>query len=331
MKKKSKIGLTIVSVVLVVILVAGLIYFFGASYPAYEVLAKEEFNISGLSEGFIPQGISYDRVSGKFLLSGYMNDTSKPSRVYVVDSETQDEKYVTFTDGGEDYFGHAGGVAVYGNFAYIAGDGKVHEVNLDDVLNANNGDKVEFQYTLDPGNGADCLTVNGNELWVGEFYKKGKYETDESHHLTNSAGETNMAVSFAFALDASGIVSDVPIRGLSTPNQLQGIEFLGEDRVMISTSYSLPNSKLHVFENVFGVAPEHSLEVNGASVPVFVLSSANCVLSIDAPCMSEEIVLANNKVYILYESACSKYKLFTRTRVKNVHSIKIEDLLSAGE
>lgn len=173
MKKKSKIGLTIVSVVLVVILVAGLIYFFGASYPAYEVLAKEEFNISGLSEGFIPQGISYDRVSGKFLLSGYMNDTSKPSRVYVVDSETQDEKYVTFTDGGEDYFGHAGGVAVYGNFAYIAGDGKVHEVNLDDVLNANNGDKVEFQYTLDPGNGADCLTVNGNELWVGEFYKKG--------------------------------------------------------------------------------------------------------------------------------------------------------------
>ncbi len=329
MKKRTKIGLSIFSVFLVVVLIAGLIYFCGATYPEYSALAKEEFAISGLKDGFIPQGISHDNVSGKFFLSGYMNNANQPSRVYVVDAETGNEKYVTFTDNGEDYLGHAGGIAVYGTHLYIAGDKKVHEIDLADVVNADNAGKVEFKYTLDPGNGADCLTVQGNKLWVGEFYKKGKYDTDESHHILNNAGETNMALCLAFELDASGIVSPVPVMGLSVPNQVQGMAFLTDNRVMISTSYSLPNSKLFVFDNVFSIEPEHSVEKNGNSIPVYVLSSANCEMEIDAPCMSEEIVVANEKVYILYESACNKYKLFTRTKVKKVHSIEIEKLMDA--
>ena len=140
-----------------------------------------------------------------------------------------------------------------------------------------------------------------------------------------------MAVSFSFELDSAGIMSDIPVRGLSTPNQLQGIEFLDDDKVMISTSYSLPNSKLQVFGDVFKNEAEHELEVNGKTVPIYVLSSANCELTIDAPCMSEEIVLVDDKVYILYQSACAKYKYFTRTRITKVHSIELEKLINTGE
>ena len=327
--KKSKKVLTILSIVLVVIFGVVLFYYFGAAYPEYNKIAKSEFDIVGLNDGFVPQGIAYDNQSNNFFLSGYMTDEKLPSRIYFAGSGEKAGSYVTLKVGGEDYFGHAGGIAVYGTHMYVAGDGLVHEINLVDVLDANSGDAVDVTYTLEAENGADCLTVYNGQLWVGEFYKKGKYETDESHHIELESGEVNMAVSFAYELDGSGIVSDVPTCGLSTPAQVQGLEFFGDGNLMISTSYSLPDSKLYIFDGVMNQTPTNTIDVGGKTVPLYVISESMATKTINAPCMSEEIVLANDSIYILYESACNKYKFFTRTRTRNVHSIQIEQLASA--
>ena len=42
--------------------------------------------------------------------------------------------------------------------------------------------------------------------------------------------------------------------------------------------------------------------------------------------MSEEIAIKNNRVYILFESAGKKYKMFNRKQLKNVYSLSLDNL-----
>ena len=42
-----------------------------------------------------------------------------------------------------------------------------------------------------------------------------------------------------------------------------------------------------------------------------------------APAMAEEVVLVEDRVYVLFESACQKYKLVNRTRTTDVLSLDI--------
>ena len=61
-------------------------------------------------------------------------------------------------------------------------------------------------------------------------------------------------------------------------------------------------------------------------IPLKVCCQENLIKKIEAPAMSEGIDIVDNKVYILYESACNKYKFFNRTRINHVNSIVLEDL-----
>lgn len=57
------------------------------------------FLIAGLSEGYITQGISYDKDTDNFFMTGYMNDHSA-SPIYVA-NESASKKYIfgNFTGG----------------------------------------------------------------------------------------------------------------------------------------------------------------------------------------------------------------------------------------
>ena len=48
--------------------------------------------------------------------------------------------------------------------------------------------------------------------------------------------------------------------------------------------------------------------------------------TINVPSMSEEIAIKNNRVYILFESAGKKYKIFNRKQLKNVYSLSLDNL-----
>ena len=89
-------------------------------YSDYYQIKEDVCKNPGLSDGFVCQGIcAYEREGGDVILvSGYMKDKSA-SRIYVTTAENE-SYYVSLASGGEKFTGHAGGISVLGENAYVA-------------------------------------------------------------------------------------------------------------------------------------------------------------------------------------------------------------------
>ena len=322
--KKKNLFLIILSSVIVVLFITVMIYYFGACYKEFYAIASKQFKIPGLETKFVPQGLDYDG-NDYFLVSGYMSN-GENSRIYFVDKTSKAvEKYITLKVNGQDYKGHAGGIAVSGNYAYIVADKYVHRINYLSALDTENGDSLQVLDSFQSGNGADFVLVKDNSLFIGEFYKKDKYDTPQAHHIKISNEETNYALTYVYDINQSkpyGIESTVPKAVISMPNQVQGMTFNKNGDIVLSTSYSIPSSKILVYENVLNSVPT-KLNLNGNETDLYILSSDNLKTNLKAPAMSEEIVLVDDKVFVLFESNCSKYRFFNRTRLSNVYALDL--------
>lgn len=304
-----------------------LFWYFGDTYKDFYLIASSEFEIAGLEDGYTPQGLTYEKVSKTFLTCGYMKDGSA-SRIYVIDAETnQTTKYFTLKKGQENYVGHAGGIATDGTNVWICGDGEVHRFSFSEIESVENGKSLTIVDSFESQNGADFLTIENNNLWVGEFERAKNYERPESHQFETSNG-INKALSFCYEINSSkecGLESLTPIKALSTGSLVQGM-IINNDKIVLSVSYSLPNSHILCYENILNQSTQKTFVINGKTIPVFVLDSQNLKKEIEAPCMSEEIVDNGEKIYVLFESACKKYQAVTREQLRNVYSIKLESL-----
>lgn len=327
MNKKLKIFI-IISTILVVLAAIVLYYYFGASYKYFKNIGSPECKIPGLSEGFTPQGMSYDEESGSLLISGYMKNENESSRLYVVNGTNySQQKYITLTNGGENFYGHSGGVAVYQSNVFIASEGKVYRLSKDEVLNAENKASVAVIDSFETKNGAAFVTVKGSELWVGEFYHGGNYETADSHRIETADHDQNMALAFCYTLNSSsefGVASTTPIKALSLPALAQGIDFYDDGKIVLSTSYSVPDSKMYIYSDILSEATEKTFDYDGTQIPLYELTSSKVVHSFSMPCMSEEIVVKNGRVLVLFESASQKYRLIARTRMDYIYSLNIK-------
>lgn len=305
------------------LVIAILVYYFAAGVGELKK-ANKEWEISGLSEGFVPQGITFFEGAKIFLISGYMSG-KKPSRVYVVDKVAgKTLKWVNFlTKSGEKFFGHSGGICTFGEYGYLSSEGKILRFKLKDVLDAQNGAEVKFDFEMKTENGADFCYAESGLLWVGEFYKMGKFETDPTHHIILSDGSGQSAVAFAFRLSENGVPQGVPEKALSLPSITQGMCF-ASGRIFLSTSFALQKSKLLEYENVFLKKASNYIVFKDKKVPLWTLENKFLRKFKVLPPMAEEIVFADGKIYILFESAAKKYKYFMRTRLKNVHSLKVD-------
>lgn len=326
MKKKTKIILSCVGAFLALLFVALMIYFFGASYPQFNKISQTEFEIPGLSTNFCPQGLTYSESHKVFMVSGYMSN-GKSSRVYFINKgDKKANKFITFKLDGADYTGHSGGITTSGNYAWIAGDKKVVRFNLLDALNCPNGEAINLIDSFETNNGADYILTYNNKLIVGEFYREKKYPSPDSHKIKTSNNKTNPALSFIYTINEDnlcGVETTKPEAAISTIEKVQGMTFTKDGNIVLSTSYSLPDSKIYVYNNVLADNPTTTVNINNETIPVYMLDDNALVKTITAPCMSEEVVLVDNRVYVLFESACKKYKLFTRTRSTNVYSLDI--------
>ncbi len=329
MSKAKKITLISVSSFLIAIMCFILIWYFGDNYTGFYNIANAEFEIAGLDEGFIPQGLDYEETTDTYLSCGYMNDGSA-SRIYVVDGESlETTKYFTLQDSDEkDYVGHAGGIATDGENVWICGDGVVYRFSFNDILTVENAHKITIIDSFESQNGADFLTVDGNYLWVGEFHNDGKYKRPESHQFETSDGKINNALSFCYEIDSAkdfGIESATPIKALSTGSLVQGM-VITNDKIILSTSYSLANSNLTSYENILKGTHTSTFEINETTINVYVLDAEDIVAEYELPCMSEEIVEANGKIYISFENACAKYKIVTREQLNKIYSVPVDKL-----
>jgi hypothetical protein len=323
-RRKKKMEIIFVALLCLVLIVASVVvyWYYGKSYKQFDTISTKEFAIAGLKEGFTPQGIFYDQTSEQFLSCGYMKNGSA-SRIYVHTNGTT--KYFTLTLDGVAYTGHCGGVATYGNFGYVVGDKKIYVFDLQSALACKNGETTAIIKVLDAPNGADFVEVSDGTIYIGEFYREQNYPTPDSHKLTVTGGVINPALTFAYTLDDEqefGFDISSPAYAISTTGLVQGMCFT-QNGIILSTSYSLADSKLYVHKPLASLTASQTFDYDGTDIDVYVLDSSNLRYTITAPCMTEEIAYYNGRIYVMFESACKKYSWITRTRTKNVYSFTI--------
>lgn len=265
--------------------------------------AKAQFRIPGLTTGFVPQGFDYVQDKNCYLISGYMKDHSA-SRIYVrYDNGTVHCAELTNTDGTA-YSEHAGGVAVNGDYVYLPGSGGVDVFLLSDLLGgeqATSIGQIPMEYD------GDFCTFYDGYLFVGDFYHAGVYETPEDHHVTTPTGDANQAVIAVYKVNdlAPFGVDTIPVAAISIREKVQGIGFTEQGQIVLSTSYGLASSFLWYY--TFDEAQQGTLTLADTQVPLYYLDSANLIHGVEMPPMSEEVICRDGKVYVLFESACTKY------------------------
>ncbi|MEG1609363.1 MAG: hypothetical protein RR348_05795, partial [Clostridia bacterium] len=159
----------------------------------------------------------------------------------------------------------------------------------------------------------------------GEFYRKGSFKTNDNHNIKTSDGQNN-AIMCEFDIEENnqfGIKSLLPTRVFSIPNQAQGFAITKTGKMVLSTSYSIPDSKILIFNIDTSVASQQTFEIANGKAPLYILEKSNLERAIKAPTMAEGIDYFGGKLYISFESACKKYSNFNRTRIKNILSIEI--------
>ena len=275
--------------------------------------AVKEFKMPGISDNLVQQGMEYVDEHDVFLICGYMSDDTA-SRVYVVSADGEVlSKTMLQNEDGSDYLGHTGGIEYYGDCVYITEgtgelgyDGGLDVFSFADILNgAESVKKLGRVKTYN--NPAYCHIYNGY-MFVGEFYREIDYETLASHRMTTPAGDENTALITVFKLDDSEFhISGAPVAGITTTGAVQGMYVLGDDQIVLSSSWGLTTSHLYVYDVNKVTCFDENCVIDGNTFPVYHLDRESLVADIEAPPMTEEIVYKDGRIFILCESASNKY------------------------
>lgn len=331
--KKKIIILSTVLVVLAVILVLALLCFKlvdAIMYSSFYDIAEDEFYIPDLMDGFVPQGFKYMPEEKVFLACGYMANGKDASRVYVISEDGDDYYYTELTKAyvKENYLGHTGGIAYYEEYIYITGSDGIDVFDLGDIIDRNTsttpllGTVDTSKYNVDP---AFCF-IDGESLFVGNFYDGEDYLTHENHKLKIEGRDENNAVLLSFSLldayeESNYYIAPQPNAVYSIPDKVQGMcviparygadgKVLSSGKLVVSTSYGISASNIYIHDvsKIAETTYNKSKEMIGVeNIPLYVVDSKTLVETIEAPPMAEEIVYHNGKIWIMNESASNKY------------------------
>lgn len=322
MKILKRTLLTILAVIgFVVLLVAlvllSVVLFEPVIYGRFYEDAQREFALPGKSDGFVQQGFTY--ADDHFFTSGYMSN-GEASRIYRTDADGQSTWVSLVGTGGKAYEGHAGGLSAYDDKMLLCDseEGQMLVYSTKDILDAASGASVTATGTFAVHNNASFCHVEGDILYVGEFYKKGSYETDKAHHLTAPSGDKSYALVFAYDLTKT---EGLPEFAYTLPDQAQGMCITNSKRIVISTSYSVSSSHHYIYK--IGETTTQKFTVEGKEIPLWYLDSAALDEDIVNPPMSEELVYRNGRVYVMGESASNKYIFGKILRARDVWSYKL--------
>ncbi len=312
--KKLTIIFTSIIVALGLILL-GVISYFRLPVGEYYKNSEKAFVIPALNSAYVPQGFCYDNANGWFLATGYMKDGSA-SPVFAINKQSGKtiKSVVLKLADGKDYLGHAGGISVWKNFLYVA-DGSEHCIYVFDYeqfKTANSGDALISigKFSTETADGdyvkPSCVEVVGNKIVIGEFFRESNYETFETHKITTPNGDKNTALAVVYSLadNFEFGINPVPEKAFSMREQVQGITFAG-DNVYLSTSWGLSFSQIFVYDQTKAVSDVRT--VLGENIPVYYLDGSSLVKTLKIAPMSEEMAIVDGKLYVLSESASTKY------------------------
>lgn len=312
---------------LLLVLLCGRCYF---RFPVSEYYRNSEktFVIPGLSDGMIVQGLAYDKSTDEFLVTGYRTDGAA-SQVSIVNKATKKEvKRISLANSdGSAFIGHVGGITLHGDYIYVADSSGLIVYSYNDFRNASDGDTVKSIGTFgtktdDDRLGVAFTHVEGDSIYVGEFYREENYPTPDSHKYTTKAGDKNTSLILEYRLDDSAEfgISDKIEKAYSAPDLVQGICFDSQGRMYVSTSYASAFSHIYIYNPT---SAESQITVLGQTVPLLVLDSSTLCSDIKAPPMSEEIIITEGRLYTMCESATNKYIFGKLTSAKYCYATDI--------
>lgn len=295
--------------------------------------AIAEFETPGLDDGLVPQGITYLEDEQLYLQCGFMNDNTA-ARIYIFSEAKADTpRYVKLiTSDGEPYVEHVCGIATYDDIVWLTTDSQgadncVWVLSLSELLSTPNGGSITLDKRFDPPTNASYCTVEGDYLWIGEFYRKQNYPTDPAHHFTVADGVVHHSLVAVYRIDTTaelGIADLTPACMLSVPDLAQGFAVTDEGNFVVSTSYAIASSLLYIYPTLEDLTPDATITKNGNSIPVYFLNEDTLEQVIVAPPMSEGIIVKDGRLIVLFESACKKYIFGNFMRGRPVYSIPLE-------
>ena len=275
----------------------------------------------------VPQGSTYVAEEKTFVNSGYMKDRSA-SRIYFY-TDNKKPSYVTLkTPDGKADTTHAGGVAYKDGYIYLTSGSNINIYSWEDIkAAATKGKSVTYSHQISTDYGNAFCHIEGDILYVGEFYHPSAYPTDVSHHFTTDCGDEHHAIITLFDINRiknSGFKTAIPIKAYSITDYAQGMCITGEGNICITTSYAFRTSHIYVYEPMNNELPDGEITVNGAKVPLYYIDSNHLKEDIKFAPMSEELVYVDGRVYTISESASCKYLFGKFCGGDKIYSIEIK-------
>ncbi|MEG9298246.1 lamin tail domain-containing protein [Mangrovibacillus sp. Mu-81] len=317
--------------------------------PAYQGLwdiSSDGPVIAGLSQGLVPQGLTYYKKKDWLLTISYVDDGIRPGTITVTDRTTGElvKSVVLYNTDGTPYTGHAGGVTVSRDHGWVASENHLFSFKLSDLVQAEDNGEIQFTEQIPLPVEAAYTVYDEGILWVGEFYEASSYPTDPSHHIQNRDGEMHYAWMIGFDLERNNdTLSEehwngspdhvaVPDYVLSTTGKVQGaiIQKAALNGVTLSTSYGRANdSVLYRYEYPLKEDPHAYVAVEGKQVPLWFLDghTAKPRQSIEAIPMPEGIVEVQKELYVVFESGADKYRYTTTFPMDRMLKIDMKKLM----
>ncbi len=256
----------------------------------------ESFDVAGNTNGYVPQGMAYDRTNNVVLQTSYNGD-GEVSKLYVTDFRTNKlikELSLKNTDNTDNKL-HVGGVATNGTTVWITSDYQVNEFSLIDILTTNNNYIKSLKNSKLPIRGDFCYYKN-NELWIGDFFLKPFYPVPDDTPLL-------------FKYDIKNLDYNKPLLAISLPKMVQGMVITDNNEFIFTRSFTyLINSSLTTYKNVLNDKPD-TYKLNNYEIPYYHFNRDNRIKNEKLPPMAEGLFIRNNELYILFENSSDHYSL----------------------
>lgn len=293
-------------------------------YQDFYHTATREFEMPGLEEGFVPQGLDYCEEYDLYLLCGYRYPDEQ-AQIYIVQSDGTYRKVLALDEQGKTLVSHAGGVAHHDEYVYLAGcDGKCYVFSFEELIQEQVTHTRVIGY-FQAWNQADYCCVKDGQIYIGEYYHTYKYDTDSSHHYISPAGEEHYAMITAFPLDKEQSlgVEKIPELALSVTGRIQGMCF-DNNSLILSASSAFEGSQLYVYDYQKTLTSiKENISIIGNEIPVFFLDHSNLLKTVEILPKSEGITVYEDKLLMSFESASKKFKYGKFLKGEYVYSIPL--------
>lgn len=290
----------------------------GGAYKEFLNMSSRGFVIPGLSENFVPQGLAFCEYLDSFMISGY-SDIGGAAYIITVSAKSGriNGEYKILSPDGIEFTGHSGGIAAYGRYVYITDGYVLCYVSMFDFDGASSEVKISGRVNLPAS--SSFVSVYDGYLWAGNFYHRTPVSRSDIS-ASDSYGDVYRTAIFGYRLDwlhsggirqSEGKIDNTakPFAVIFAPDEVQGTAFTADGRIYLSCSYGRRNmSVLSIYKYPLAYNANKYVNIDGRTIPAWFLNNDYLIKTVSAPPMSEGAVFRDGKVYVIFESAASKYR-----------------------